>query len=156
MPSTSSGACWNPAVPPPPVGGAAVGTGLADGLGVTDGEGLTVGDGDGLDVVDGDGLGVADGDGLGLAELLGEGEAVAEAPGEDEDEGVGSAPEDGDPEHAETVTEASTVRMPQPIAASVALSLVPAAALRTFMEPPRVRRPLAMPSGGGPRKRRGP
>jgi hypothetical protein len=54
MPMSSSDACWNPAVPPPPVAGAPVGDGLADGLGVTEGDGLgvVVGEGDGL----GDGL----------------------------------------------------------------------------------------------------
>ena len=34
---TSSEACWNPAVPPPPVAGAAVGAGLAVGLGLAPG-----------------------------------------------------------------------------------------------------------------------
>jgi hypothetical protein len=143
MPMTSSEACWNPAVPPPPVAGAAVGTGLAVGLGVTEGDGLgvVVGEGDGLVV----GLGV--GLGLPLGEPLGETVDVADAPAEDEDEGVGSAPEDGVPEHAETVTETSTVKMPQPTAASsLPLSLVPATVPRTFMEPPHA-------SG---RKRRGP
>jgi hypothetical protein len=137
MPMTRSEACWNPAVPPPPVTGAAVGTGLAVGLGVTEGDGLGVGDG--LVVL---------GLGLTLGGLLGETDAVADALAEDEDGGavVGSAPEDGDPEHAETVTEASTVKMPQPTAASHALNLVPATVLRTFMEPPHA-------SG---RKRRGP
>src|ERR1035441_3397266 len=44
-PSPKSRASWNPAVPPPPVGGAAVGNGLAAGLGVADGlaEGLAEG-----------------------------------------------------------------------------------------------------------------
>jgi hypothetical protein len=50
MPISSSEACWNPAVPPPPVAGAALGTGLAVGLGVAEGDG--VGEDDGL----GDGL----------------------------------------------------------------------------------------------------
>jgi len=140
---TSSEACWNPAVPPPPVAGAAVGAGLAVGLGVTDGDGLTVGDGEG------DGLAEVLGLGLTLGELLGETDAVADerAEDEDEDEGVGSAPEEGLPEHADTVTEARTVKMPQPkTAASLALDLLPATVLRTFMEPPHA-------SG---RKRRGP
>ncbi len=138
MPMISSEACWNPAVPPPPVAGAAVGTGVAVGLGVAEGDGL------GVFVGEGDELLV--GLGLELAELLGETVDVADAPAEDEDEGVGSAPEDGVPEHAASVTEASTVTMPQPTAASsLALSLVPVV-LRTFMEPPHA-------SG---RKRRGP
>jgi hypothetical protein len=84
--------------------------------------------------------------GLVLGELLGEPDPLADEPVEDDDEGVGSAPEDGVPEHAAIVTEASTATMPQPTAASLALSLVPAAVLRTFTEPPHA-------SG---RKRRGP
>lgn len=144
MPMTSSEACWNPAVPPPPVAGAAVGVGL--GLAVTDGDGLGVVDGDG--VGEGDGLVVGLGLELGLVlgEPLGEPDPVADAPVEDEDEGVGSAPEDGFPEHAAMVTEASTVKMPQPTAASLVLDLVPETVLRTFMQPPHA-------SG---RKRRGP
>jgi hypothetical protein len=122
------------------VAGAAVGAGLAVGLGVTEGDGLGVVDGDGEGDGEGDGLAVL----LGLG--LGERDDVAEAPAEDEGDVVGSAPEDGDPEHAETVTEASTIRMPALTAASLALNLVPATVLRTFMEPPHA-------SG---RKRRGP
>jgi hypothetical protein len=79
------------------------------------------------------GLGLA----LSLGELLGEPDAVADAPAEDEGEVVGSAPDDGDPEHADTVAEASTVKMPQlTAAASLALNLAPPTLLRTFMEPP--------------------
>jgi hypothetical protein len=146
MPMTSSEACWNPAVPPPPVAGAAVRVGL--GLAVTDGDGLGVVDGDGVGEGEGDGLVVGLGLELGLVlgEPLGEPDPVADAPVEDEDEGVGSAPEDGFPEHAAMVTEASTVKMPQPTAASLVLDLVPETVLRTFMQPPHA-------SG---RKRRGP
>jgi hypothetical protein len=134
---TRSEACWNPAVPPPPVAGAAVGAGLAVGLGVTEGDGLGVADGDGEG--EGDGLVVVLGLGLALSlgEPLGEPDAVADAPAEDEGEVVGSAPDDGDPEHADTVAEASTVKMPQlTAAASLALNLAPPTLLRTFMEPP--------------------
>jgi hypothetical protein len=42
MPRQNSRTCWNPAVPPPPVPGAAVGNELADGLGGGDGLGLGV------------------------------------------------------------------------------------------------------------------
>jgi hypothetical protein len=131
-PSPSSRASWNPAVPPPPVGGAAVGNGLGDGLG--DGD-VDAGDGDreGL----GDGLGVSEGLALALGEALGEalalGLALAEALGEAED--VGSAPEDVADVQAERVTEASMAKMP-PTAASLALNPVPAGVVRTFMEPP--------------------
>jgi hypothetical protein len=86
----------------------------------------------------GDGLPLALELGLGLplADVLGEPDPVADEPVEDDDEGVGSAPEDGVPEQAAIVTEASAIRIPQPTAASLALSLVPATVLRTFMEPP--------------------
>ena len=46
-PRHNSRTCWNPAVPPPPVPGAALGNELADGLG----DGLGDGDGLGLGVV---------------------------------------------------------------------------------------------------------
>src|ERR1700728_1103066 len=114
MPMTRSEACWNPAVPPPPVAGAAVGAGLELGLV--------------------------------LGELLAELDPLADEPVEDDDEGVGSAPEDGVPEHAAMAREASRVTMPQPTAASLVLDPVPVTVLRTFMEPPHA-------SG---RKRRGP
>ena len=60
-PSTASPASWNPAVPPPPVTGAASGTGLGDGL--AEGSGLGVSDADGL----GEGMNVVGG---GLADAL--------------------------------------------------------------------------------------
>jgi hypothetical protein len=142
MPMTSSEACWNPAVPPPPVAGAAVGAALAVGLGLTEGDGLGVVEGEGLV----DGLGLELGLGLLLGELLGELDPLADEPVEDDDEGVGSAPEDGVPEHAAMAREASRVTMPQPTAASLVLDRVPVTVLRTFMEPPHA-------SG---RKRRGP
>src|ERR1700760_2295036 len=62
IPSPRIRPCWNPAVPPPPVGGATVGTGLGDGLGVTVGDGVGVGDGLGDGEVDS--LGEAEGEGL--------------------------------------------------------------------------------------------
>jgi hypothetical protein len=127
-PSPSSRASWNPAVPPPPVGGAAVGNGLGDGLG--DGD-VDAGDGDreGL----GDGLGVAEGLALALGEALALALALAEALAEAED--AGSAPEDVADVQAERVTEASMAKMP-PAAASLALDPVPARVVRTFMKPP--------------------
>lgn len=129
MPIPNTRPCWNPAVPPPPVAGAAVGTGLIVGLG----EGVTVGLGDGLVVVLGEGLALA----LALGEALDDGDAVAEGLIEDDDVGVGgSAPLLPDPEHADRMREARMAKMPQPTAPSLALSPVPAVA-RTFMEPPR-------------------
>ena len=131
-------------MPPPPVAGAAVGAGLAVGLGLAEGDGLGVVEGDGLGVVEGEGLEL--GLGLVLGELLAELDPLADEPVEDDDEGVGSAPEDGVPEHAAMAREASRVTMPQPTAASLVLDPVPVTVLRTFMEPPHA-------SG---RKRRGP
>jgi hypothetical protein len=144
MPMTRSEACWNPAVPPPPVAGAAVGAGLAVGLGLAEGDGLGVVEREGLVV--GLGLGLELGLGLVLGEVLAELGPLADEPVEDDDEGVGSAPEVGVPEHAAMAREASRVTMPQPTAASLVLDPVPATVLRTFMEPPHA-------SG---RKRRGP
>jgi hypothetical protein len=54
-PSTASPASWKPAVPPPPVTGAAVGIGLNEGLGDGLNEGVGLPDGDGL----GEGLGLS-------------------------------------------------------------------------------------------------
>jgi hypothetical protein len=127
------------------VGGAAVGNGLSDGLGVAacdaDGLGVAACDADGLGVAacDADGLGVAacDADGLGVVTLavpLDKPVGVAEtlAPGENL---VGAA-EGEDAVQAETATEASMAKVPQPMAVNLALSPVPAMAVRTFMEPP--------------------
>jgi hypothetical protein len=124
-PSASSRLSWKPAVPPPPVTGAAVGNGLGDADG--DGEAV-VRAGDGL----ADGLGEAEG--LALGEALAESVGVAEAPTEGED--VGSAPEDVADVQAVSVTEARMVKMPQPRAASLMRTPVPAGVVRTFMEPP--------------------
>jgi hypothetical protein len=121
-----------------------VGAGLAVGLGLAEGDGLGVVEGEGLGVVEGEGLEL--GLGLVLGELLAELDPLADEPVEDDDEGVGSAPEDGVPEHAAMAREASRVTMPQPTAASLVLDPVPVTVLRTFMEPPHA-------SG---RKRRGP
>jgi hypothetical protein len=118
MPSPKSRECWNPAVPPPPVAGAALGTGLgvAGGLGVglADGVvvGLTVGLTVGLDV------GVADGVAVGLTLALGVGVGEPVAPGE-----IGGGVADGeDPEHPETAAEAIMANTAQP---TVSLALRP-------------------------------
>jgi hypothetical protein len=100
-PSTKNGASWSPAVPPPPVGGAAVGNGLGEGLRLADAaarlaeglaDGLFVGPGEEVDgladglLVDGlvvDGLVLAVGvsvPAVPLAEAVGPGEPAA--PGE--------------------------------------------------------------------------
>jgi hypothetical protein len=158
MPIPRSRGSWNPAVPPPPVGGAAVGNGLGLGLDVLDGVGLAVGLGVGLGV----GLAVALRDGVGdvdaewlgeaLAELLGVAEALV--PGDDV---VGSAPDGALPEQAETAMEASMARMPQLTAVNLVRGPVPEVAARPFTEPPhasgRSRSRFRVPH---PRKRRGP
>jgi hypothetical protein len=140
-----------PEVPPPPVSGAAAGSGVLDGWwwwwwcdGDGDGDGDGEGDGE-ADAVGrgravwgvGLGLGVV---GLGLGETvglpLGEAVAVGEMlPAGENDDDVGSAV-GVDPEQAETAPEASMVMAPQPRTVSFALSPVPAMAVLTFTEPP--------------------
>lgn len=130
-PSTASPASWNPAVPPPPVTGASVGTGLNEGLGV----GLA------SDV----GLWLADSDGTGdslvlwlaglsevpaLAVLVAE-EVAPLAVGENTD--VGGVL---DPVQAESATQASMVVRPQPTAVSLTRCAVHAMAVRVLIEPP--------------------
>jgi hypothetical protein len=107
MPNPKSRECWNPAVPPPPVAGAAVGNGLgvAEGLGVGLGDGAAVGLTLGLGVVP-------------LGRVVGVGEPVA--PGE---MGGGDAP--GEDEQAETVAEASMAKVAQPATVNLARWLVP-------------------------------
>jgi hypothetical protein len=121
-PRPKSGASWNPAVPPPPVAGAAVTTGLADWSGVADGtaEGVTLA------------VGVAS-----LAVLLGWlGGVVETAPEDDNGVGVvdGKDCEGRDPEQAETEKDASMVKVAQPTA-SLAPGLVPVMVVRISMPP---------------------
>jgi hypothetical protein len=132
-PRASSRVSWKPAVPPPPVTGAAVGNGLGDGLAVGLGDGVGEGVGD-VRVRDGLGDGLGEAEALALGEALGESVGVAEVPTAGED--VGSAPEDVDDVQAVMVTEARMVKMPQPRAASLTRSPVPAGVVRSFMEPP--------------------
>jgi hypothetical protein len=119
----------NPAVPPPPVAGAAVGSGLADGLGAADcsADGDSDGDSDGL----AEGLVLSEALAVPLGKMVEVGEVVPAGENEDDPaEGV------DDPEQAETAAEASMVMVPQPMTVSIALSPVPATVVRTFMEPP--------------------
>jgi hypothetical protein len=103
-PSHKSVPSRNPAVPPAPVAGAAVGNGLADERRAGDGRAVA--------------LGVV-ARGVRLAEAAGAADAVPPVAN-----GVGVA--DGeDPAQAETDAEASMVRLAQPMAANLALSLVP-------------------------------
>ena len=111
MPSPKSRACWNPAVPPPPVAGAAV----ENGLGV--GEGLGVG------LADGVAVGVIVGVGVGLELALGvvplgvlAGVADPVAPGEID----GGDAAGGDPEQAETAVEANIAKAAQPTMVNLA------------------------------------
>jgi hypothetical protein len=123
-PSPKSRASWNPAVPPPPVGGAAVRNGLAAGLRVADGlaEGLALA------------LGVLTLAVLTLAVPLGRIVGVAEAllAGEN----VVGVAEGEDAEQAETDAEASMVNAAQLVAVSLALSPAPTVVVRIFMGPP--------------------
>jgi hypothetical protein len=141
-PRAKSRVSRNPAVPPPPVAGAAVGSGLADGLGATDcaadgvSDGVSDGDPDGDP--DGDSDAVSDGLALvlavALAVPLGEMVEVGEVVPAGENEGDPTV--DVDVEQAETAAEVSMVMMPQPVTVNIALSPVPAMVVRTFMEPP--------------------
>ena len=135
---------WNPAVPPPPVAGAAVGKVLADGLGVGEGE------------CDGERVGVADAlaEGVALslgvvavAVTLGETVAVAVAVpvGDPPGERDGGVADGVDPVQAETDTEASMVTAAQLRAVNLALSLVPAMVVRISTGPPSCLRQMAGP-----------
>jgi hypothetical protein len=122
-PRPKSGASWKPAVPPPPVAGAAVTDGLADWRGVAD---RTV---EGLALA----LGV-----VALAVSLGRLAGVVEAaPEGDNDVGVvdGKFCEGKDPEQAETDTDARMVKVAQPTV-SLARGLAPVLVVRIFMGPP--------------------
>jgi hypothetical protein len=150
-PSPRSTVSWNPAVPPPPVGGAAFGIGLVVG---GDGdkfpsrvvEGLADGPGDGLFERVAPGLGVVL-PGLGVVlpglgvVLPGLGVVVPALPLEEETAGLaevllvgddvgGSAAEGEDVVQADTTAQANMAAMPQPTARHVA-GLVP---VPTFME----------------------
>src|ERR1700685_447488 len=108
-PSPKSRGCWNPAVPPPPVAGAAV----ANGLGVEE---------FGVGLADGVGVGLADGVGVGVIVVLADGVAVGlTVPGEN----GGGVAEDPDPEQAETAAEANMIKAAQPTTAKLALRPLP-------------------------------
>ena len=139
-PSTASQASWNPAVPPPPVTGAAVGIGLGEGLG------------DALSV--GDALWVADSDEL--AWVFSFAEELSEVPplvvlvalGDNTDSDAEGVPDAvpvpvpvPDPVQAESATQASTVIRLQPTAVSLTPCAVPAMAVRALIGPPSYSRP---------------
>jgi hypothetical protein len=128
-PSTASPVSWNPAVPPPPVMGAAVGYTVGDGLyeGLYEGlyDGLPLDEVFGLWLPVSVALPLAEEDGL---EPLTDGESRLTL-------------DEGDPElvQAETATQASTVVRPQPMAVSLARCAVRAMAVRAFIGPPHAR-----------------
>jgi hypothetical protein len=137
-PSTASPASWNPAVPPPPVTGAAVGYGVYVGLGdgVTSGVGLSVGDSDGV----GDWLALSLA--LALAEVLALAVLVAVAVELAEPLALGGkidTDEEGPlppPVQAASETHASAAIRPQPTV-SLTRCAVHAMAVRALIRPPR-------------------
>jgi hypothetical protein len=146
-PIQSSGASWNPAVPPPPVGGAAAGTGLIVGLDVC----AATGEGVAVAVSVGPTAALAVAVAVAVAVLVGVAVDVAEVLAEGDDEGRDAEGEDP-PVQAEIATEASRAAMPQPTAVSLARSPVPTAVVCTFMKPPHASGMWRSRS----RKRRGP
>jgi hypothetical protein len=140
-PRPTSQLSWNPAVPPPPVAGAAAGNAVADGRRPGDRRPLGLGAGDGLRVADelrvADGLGVADALALGfVAAVVWLGETVRdpETPGPGDNAGRVAA--GVDPAQPATDAETTTVIVAKPAAASLAPSPVPAGAVRVFIGPP--------------------
>ena len=123
IPNPKSRECWNPAVPPPPVAGAAVGTGL----GVAEGLGVGLAD----EVAVGMIVGLADEVADGRTLTLGVGVAEPVAPGE-----IGGGVAEGeDPEQAETAAEARMVKVAQPTTANLALRPVPFMVVRILKLP---------------------
>jgi hypothetical protein len=127
-PTTASPASWNPAVPPPPVTGAPLGTGLGDGLG------------------EGSGLGLSESDGLGeplpdeLAPEFGEVVPVGADLAPAEPLAVGRYVDaggvvvvEGLEVQAESATQASMVVRPQPTTVSRTRCDVPAMAVRALI-----------------------
>ena len=154
-PSTASPVSWNPAVPPPPVTGAAVGNGL-DGAG--DGLAEGVAEGVALSSVEALSDALAGELVLALAEVPAEvladvvTEVVALAVGENtvpDDEGV-----EGLEVQAASATQASTVVRPQPTAVSLTLCAVHAMAVRAFIEPPHALGNDHFPDAGRRNRRR--
>jgi len=128
---------WNPAVPPPPVTGAALGTWLAAGLTVTVAVTVVV-------VVWGAGAAAVEvAPGIPDAELLPDAGVLPEDAGTVVDpevvtDGVKTVGVDVDEDEvqAETATGASRIRAAQQRAVSLVPSGLPAIVPRTFMDPP--------------------
>jgi hypothetical protein len=128
-PRPNSQASWNPAVPPPPVAGAAAGNWLADRVGVADGRAVALGVADGravaLGVADGRAvaLGVADGLPLGVvAAAVRPGDVVGEAGLVAPGDSFGSVAVGGDPAQATTEAGATMASAAKPAARSLALN----------------------------------
>jgi hypothetical protein len=145
-PSPKSKTSWIPAVPPPPVEGAAVGYALADGLDVA-GVVVTVAVADAVTVAVGNAVTVAVGNveepAEGLAVVLGGtlaglllGTAVDEAEPVTDGVKIAGVVVEEVAEQAESTTQARMTETPQPTAPSRTLSTVPAMVARAFMEPP--------------------
>jgi hypothetical protein len=113
---------WNPAVPPPPVAGAAAGNGLAEWLGDADGLGVADAVAEGVSLA----LGV-----VVLAEPLA-GVAEPDTAGEN---GVGVG-EGEDPEQAETDAEATMAKVAKQAAVNLELRPVPMMVVRIVTGPP--------------------
>jgi hypothetical protein len=152
-PTASSRPFWNPAVPPPPVTGAALGIGVNDwvgvGVGVTVWVTVTVGVGVAVSVVlvpEVLVLVVMPGvvtwavmPGVEVLPAVAEPvpvlvEALVDVPAMVKEDTDGDG--DPEPEHAEMVAMPRMVRAPQPAAVTLALSAVLPTAVRTFIEPP--------------------
>ncbi len=146
-PRPKSRASWNPAVPPPPVAGAAVGNELDEDLGVADAlaKGLVPALGVADALAEGlvRALDVADGLAAALVRALGVvtvavrlGETVGDADAGAQGVNFGSVAEGVDPEQAATDAEASMVTVAQPAAVSLAPNPIPAVVVRILMGPP--------------------
>lgn len=142
-PTTASPVSWNPAVPPPPVTGAPLGTGVYEGLGdgLAEGLWLALGDVDGL--AEEPALGDADADADALADALALvlalalAEAVLVAVELALAEPLNTVTEEELPEvQAESATQAIMVVRPQPTAVYRTRCDVHAMAVRTLIEPP--------------------
>ena len=122
-------------MPPPPVAGATVGNGVAEGVRVGDGResALRVADGLALGVADGLARGGADELARGVAVALCVGEVVGEADARAPGDRLGSVAEGVDPEHATINAETATVMVAKPAAVSLAPSPGPAVVRRIFM-----------------------
>ena len=146
-PSVTSRVSWNPAVPPPPVSGAAVGKAPADWVGVGEGAGAAallavvladalalLPDGEAVAVPVAVPVGVAVPVPVGVPVSVPVGVAVPVLVGEPPGANDVGVPDGVPPVQAETDADTSTAA--HPIAINLPLSRVPAIAERIFMGPP--------------------